>query len=189
MSDKVLVFIDAGFLSKVSKRFGEGEYIKFKITDFVNNICSKGGYDCEKVFYYTAPPYHPNNPSKNEIYRKERYDFFKNLLVKDGIVVREGRCQRLKIDGRSVYRQKEVDSLMIIDMMSVLVDYPDIKKVILVSSDSDFVPVIEKLSRKGVKTILYTYFSRKRDVDFSWSNDLIRSVWRYVKLERGDFDG
>jgi uncharacterized LabA/DUF88 family protein len=188
MLEKTLVFIDDGFLSKVSKRFGEGEYLKVHRKRFAEYLCCKEGLDCVGVFVYTAPPFQGSVSDSIENTRKRGYDKFVHKLRREGIIVREGRCQKLKIDGKLVYRQKGVDVLLTIDLMKVFLKREDVSRVILVASDSDFVPVIEEI-RGSVKSILYTYFDGRRGTNFSRCNYLIRSVWRYVKLERGDFDG
>ena len=74
------------------------------------------------------------------------------------------------------------------DLTNVLVKFPKIKKIILISSDSDFVPVIKGLEEQGIKTILYMYYEKKRDTNFSRSNYLIKSVHKYVLLSKRDFD-
>lgn len=185
--DKALVFIDDGFLSKLSKFFGDGKYLKLHRKKFAKRICEKEGLFCEKIFVYTAAPFQGSNPNKLEIKRKEGYDIFKNSLVKEGIVFREGRCQRLKIDGKYIYKQKAVDVLLAMDLMNVYMNYPDVKRIILISSDSDFVPVVEDLEKKGVKTVLCTYFDKKRNTRFSRSNNLIKSVYKYITLNMEDF--
>ena len=48
--------------------------------------------------------------------------------------------------------------LIAMDLTNVLVKSPQIKKIILISSDSDFVPIIKNLNDNNVKTILYTYY-------------------------------
>jgi len=73
--------------------------------------------------------------------------------------------------------------------MSVMIDYPNVKRIILIASDSDFVPVINNLKRRGIKTILYTYYEKGRKSTFSTSNELIQSVNRYVLLKKEDFEG
>ena len=73
------------------------------------------------------------------------------------------------------------------DLMSVPLKYPEIKKIILVSSDSDFVPIVENLEESGVKTILYTYYEKIRNTPFSISNHLVKSVHKYVLLTKEDF--
>ena len=188
MGEKILFFIDAGFLSKLSKHFGKGKYIKFKIKNFVNKICSNNKFDSEKIFYYTAPPYQPNKPSKSEIKRKENYDSFRNSLIKEGIVFREGRCQRLKIDGKFMYKQKGVDTLLTIDLSHVKEDYPEIKRIVLISSDTDFVPIIEDIKKRNLEVILFTYFDRKRGSPFSSSNHLLKVASRWIKLNKDDFE-
>lgn len=187
MVEKVLVFIDAGFLSNVSKHFGGGSYVKFRINDFVKNICDNNSLSCEKIFYYTAPPYQSNKPPRDEMIRKERYDSFRSSLIKEGVIFREGRVQRLRVDGNFVYRQKGVDTLLTIDLSHVREDYPEIKKIILISSDTDFCPVIKDVIARGLKVLLFTYFDKKRGSPFSLSNHLLNICSNYVKLKLGDF--
>ena len=57
----------------------------------------------------------------------------------------------------------------------------------MIASDSNFVPVIERLKRLGIDVILHTYFDRNRKSNFSRSNELMKSVTRYVKLTKEDF--
>lgn len=182
-----LVFIDAGFVSKLSGYFGNGEYLVYDLKKLSENICSSQNLNCKEIFYYTAPPFQSNNPSKLEEKRKYGYDKFIKKLKSLGIIVREGRCQRLKIDGKVIYNQKAVDVLLVMDLMDVLIKYPQIKKIVLLATDSDFVPVIKNLKERGVRTILYTYYEKKRDTNFSRSNHLIKSVHKYVLLTKEDF--
>ena len=60
------------------------------------------------------------------------------------------------------YKQKAVDILMAMDLMRVPVDYSKIKKIILMASDSDFVPIIQYVKKLGVEVILHTHYSKKR---------------------------
>lgn len=62
-----------------------------------------------------------------------------------------------------------------------------IKTVILIASDSDFVPIIKRLKKLGINVILHTYFERDRKSKFSTSNKLLNIVTRYVKLNKHDF--
>ena len=183
-----LVFLDAGFLSKLSKHFGDGKYLVYDIAKFAEYISKKQNLSCKRTFYYTAPPFISGKSSKEEMQRKKSYDNFISTISKNkNLTIREGRCQRLKINNKFEYIQKGVDSLVVIDLMNVYQDYPEIKKVILIASDSDFVPVIEDLGKKGIKTILYTYYEKKRRSKFSTSNELIKSVHKYVLLSKEDF--
>jgi len=120
--------------------------------------------------------------------RKENYDSFVQKLNKNNkVTIREGRCQRLKIDGKYVYKQKGVDTFLIMDLMDLPLEHSEIKQVILIASDSDFVPVINRLKKLGISVILYTYFERDRKSKFSTSNKLLKTVTKYVKLKKEDF--
>ena len=73
-------------------------------------------------------------------------------------------------------------------MSHIREDCPEIKKIILVSSDTDFCPIINDIKeRNKIEVILYSYFDRKRKSKFSVSNDLIKCCSKYVKLVKEDF--
>ena len=183
-----LFFIDEGFLSKLSKYFGKGKYLKFDKIGFVKELANKERLACKKIFYYLAPPFQSEPPTKKEESLKEGYDKFVKELREKEVIVREGRCQRLKIDGNFIFNQKGVDVLLTMDLALTPIKYPEIKKIILIACDSDFVPVIRSLKEFGIKTILYTYYQKKRNTNFSRSNDLIKSVYKYVLLSKENFD-
>jgi uncharacterized LabA/DUF88 family protein len=187
--EKSIVLIDAGFLSKLSMNFGKGIYLKYNLIEFSKKLAKKQNLVCEKIYYYTAPPFLGNNPSIEEKDRYKKYLKFKDSLLKNNhVIFREGRCQRLIINGNLVFGQKGVDALVIIDLMSIPLEYKDIKKVILIANDSDFVPVVKKLKQMGIEVILYTYYSKNRESSFSRSNELLKSVSRYVQISKSDFD-
>jgi len=187
--EKTIVLIDAGFLSKLTKYFGSGKYLRYDLINFSKNLAKKQKLECTKIYYYTAPPFQSDKPTKEESERYKKYEHFKENLSKDSIVsVREGRCQRLKVDGKFVYGQKGVDALAIIDLMSVPLQHKEVKKIILIANDSDFVPVVEKLKELGIEVILYTYYLKQRKSSFSRSNELLKAVSRYVALSKEDFD-
>jgi len=185
---KVVVFIDNAYLIRLKKFFFENG-LRYSIKSLVKNIAKRDNLRIEKIFLYDAPPYQSNNPNLKEKSMKETYDIFIERYKKEGIIVREGRTQRLKVGDFFKYRQKGVDMLLGIDMVSILKDYSFLKKVVLLIGDSDFVPVVEKLNSLNVKIILWTYFDRDRNSPFSRSNHLLKSVFRYTKLTKEDFLG
>ena len=183
-----LIFIDETFLEKLSKHLGDGKYIKYDKIIFAENLANAQYLSCKNIFYYTAPPFQGSVPSRIEEKKKDGYDRFINKLKERKVIVREGRCQRLKLGGEFIFKQKSVDVLLAMDLTNVPLRFPNVKKIILISSDSDFVPVIKNLEKYDIKTILYTYYEKKRDTPFSRSNHLIKSVYKYVLLKREDFD-
>ncbi len=185
---ETIIFIDGGFVSKISNYFGDGKYLRYDLISFAENICLKENLLYKQIFYYTALPFQSEFPTETEEKKKEGYDKFIKQLKKRGVIVREGRCQRLKIDGKFEYSQKAVDILLAMDIMSVPLKYLEVRRIILLSTDSDFVPLIESLKEKGIKTILYTYYKKQRGVIFARSNYLIKSVHKYKLLTKKDFE-
>ncbi len=187
--EETLVFIDEGFLSKVSKYLGKGLYIKFDKIKLAKNLAKKSGLFCDKIFFYTAPPFQSPKPTSSEsaMYRKYK-KFILKLSKSKEILIREGRCQRLKQNNTYIYKQKGVDSLMVMDMISATYENKNISKIIMIASDSDFVPVINHLKEKRMDTLLFTYFQKKRNTNFSRSNHLLKSVSKYIQLTKQDFE-
>ncbi len=189
MNRRTLILVDAGFLSKLSQYLGNGKYLKFDITSLLNIFAKKENFKIERIFYYTAPPFVSNRPTEDENRRKENYDKFLLKLKKNSIItIREGRCQRVKEGNRYKFSQKGVDTLLTIDLIETSAKYPNIKNVILIACDTDFIPAINNAYKKGVKTILYTYFNRDRNTNFSRSNELLQNVEKYVLIKKEDFE-
>jgi len=187
-SFKTLVFIDAGFLSKLSRYFGKGKYLVYDLISFSKNLAEQQNLEVKKIFYYTAPPFQSHNPSTEEKLRKDKYDRFIRKLSHKNLIIREGRCQKIVSGSKIKFSQKGVDTLMTLDLASAPLKYPKIKKIILIACDSDFVPVINQIREFGIKIILYTYFTKRRNTNFSRSFDLMKSVNEYVKIKQEDFE-
>jgi len=188
MNDTI-VFVDNGFFKLVKKNFENNSRVKKKLLKTFKNICKNENLKLEHLFFYAAPPYQSANPTKIEMKLKSGYDNLSKLFsYKKWITLREGRCQRLKMDGNFKYSQKGVDILIAMDLMEVEKKYPNIKKIILIACDSDFVPVINNLRKNGIEVILYTYFDRVRGSLFSKYNELLNCCSRWVKFKSEDFD-
>ncbi len=186
--EDTLIFVDDGFFRLVKKHF---EFISKKKQKFLKtfrNICQKEKLNLRHIFIYTCPPFQSENPSEKENKLKEDYDKLKKMFNnKKWITLREGRCQRLKIDGKFKFSQKGVDILLVMDMMRFQKNFPKIKTIIIIACDSDFVPAIKQLKAEGIKIILYTYFDRKRNSLFSRYNNLLKTASKWVKLNQEDF--
>lgn len=186
--EETLVFIDEAFLSKLSKYLGDGKYIKFDKIKFAKEIAKKHNLFVKHIFYATAPPFQSEKPTLDERKRKEGYDNFKSKFsnAKDFTIL-EGRVQRLKIDGKIKYTQKGVDTVLTIALSSFRADFLNIKKIILIACDSDFVPAIKMLREKGIEIILYSYYERKRNTEFSRSHHLIDACTNYFQIKKENF--
>ena len=172
------MFIDGGYLSFISKFFGKGKPLKYKMEVFAKNLAKSRDLECKKIYFYTAPPYQDSIPTKEENKRKARYDKFILKLKETGIIIREGRCQ--KID--NIYQQKGVDTLLTIDL-SRIPKKEGISDVIVLTSDTDFVPIINDLSEDGINVILAYFTDRKRKSGLSLSNHLWKSCKDKIKIK------
>src|SRR3989344_3583533 len=168
--ESTAVLIDAGYLGEISKRFSNNRgYLKVDILNLSKYISIKIGCWMRETYYYTAPPFQGTPPTDNESKFKAGYDKFISKLRKDGIIVREGRVQ--KIDGD--FSQKGVDTLLVMDLMQIA-SKKKYKTIILLACDTDFVPIINKLSNEdGIKIHLYYYTDKIRKSKFSMSNEIL----------------
>lgn len=188
--EDTLIFVDDGFFGLVKKHFKKTEGKPNKYLQTFRNICKKENFNLKHLFIYTAPPFQSPKPTKKEDLMVGRYQNMTSMLRnKKWITLREGRCQRIiNKDGNPDYCQKGVDALIIMDMYDIKETHPNIKKIILIASDSDFVPVIERMKKKGIEVIIYTYFDRNRKSKFSTSNHLLEIASKWVKLTPKDFE-
>jgi len=168
--ENTIVFIDAGYLSKISKYFGDGKYLRLNLINFAKYLAIKQGLWCSHIFYYTAPPYQSANPNEKEIALKSGYDSFINKLKKHSdITIREGRLQKQKNE----FIQKGVDTLLTMDLNNEPIDR-GIKTIIVLAGDTDFVPIFNSIRKKyNIKIILYYFSDMKRKSIFSMSNHIL----------------
>jgi uncharacterized LabA/DUF88 family protein len=187
--DRTVVFVDDGFFGLVKNYFQKKSGKKNKYLQTFRNICKRENLELEHVFIYLAPPYQSNNPTKLESRLMSNYQkMVKMFKKKNWITLREGRClKNVDSDGNFHFYQKGVDALVIMDMYDLKETFLDVNKIILIASDSDFVPVIKRMKGKDIEVILYTYFDRIRNSKFSTSNYLKQSCSKWVKLKSGDF--
>jgi len=188
--EDILIFVDDGFFGLVKKHFQKEDGKPKRYLQTFRNICKKENLNLKHLYIYTAPPYQSPTPTKKEDFLMSRYQSMTKMLRrKKWITLREGRCQKIiNEQGEEEFSQKGIDALIILDMYDIKENHPNIKKIILIASDSDFVPVIARMKQKGFEIIVYTYFDRERHSKFSTSNHLLKVATRWVKLKKEDFE-
>lgn len=189
MVEDTIIFVDDGFFGLVKKHFQKDNKEPTHYLQAFRNICNLESLNLKHLFIYTAPPYQSPKPTKHEDFLMGRYQSMTKMLrKKKWITLREGRCQKvINKRGEEEFSQKGIDALLILDMYDVKESYPTVKKIILIASDSDFVPVIERMKQKGLEIILYTFFDRERDSRFSTSNHLLKIASKWKKLSKEIF--
>ena len=181
-----ILLIDAGYLSHISKHFGKGKPLKYKIENFSVNLCKDLDINCKEIYFYVAPPFQSPKPTKEENKRKANYDKFISKLKKalPKIKVREGRLQKIN----NLFTQKGVDTLMTMDLLKIA-QKKEVEGVVLITSDTDFVPIISDVRKNyGIKVILAYFTDRKRKSPFSLSNHLWKVVDKKILIKREHFE-
>ncbi len=179
------VFIDAQYLSLISKHFGSGKPIKYDIFRFAQDLVRRKNLWCNKVFYYTAPPYQSPNPTPEENRRKANYDSFINKVKNNPkFIIKEGRCQKVKGE----FKQKGVDTQITMDLCSLQNHNPP-KTIVVLLCDTDFVPILNALREQySKKIILYFFNDYKRGSRFSMSNNILTACDESVLITKDLFD-
>ena|SRR3989338_4929077 len=187
MSDpETILFIDEGYLSSISKFFGRGKPLKNYIEIFAQKLARERKLLCKKIYFYTAPPYQSPKPTREENERKAKYDFFITKLksVKLEIVIREGRCQK---DEKGQFHQKGVDTLLTMDLLKIA-QKKEISAIILLTSDTNFVPIIQDIrAEHKIKVILAYFTDRKRKSSLSLSNHLWQACDEKILVRKEHF--
>jgi len=186
INNSVQVFIDSQYLYKVILEFEKLYGVKYKLdyNQFAITLAKSLNKWLTKVYYYTAPPYQSSYPTEDEKIRLEKYVKVMNQYKKiKNFEVREGRCQKIN----DKYHEKGVDTLVTMDLVKT--GYvEEVNTIILVACDTDYVPVINELRRKGIKVILFHYTDRVRNSKFSLSNHLENACDQCILLSKSLFE-
>ena len=147
--EKVAIFIDGGYLSKVLKESYSSAAIDFsKFSEMLT-----GDYQLLRTYYYNCMPYKSKSPTEGENKRYNNMQAFINSLERlDRFAVKLGKLEYRgrKADGSPIYQQKRVDILLGCDLV-LLSAKQRIAKAVLVTGDSDFIPAIEIAKNEGVE--------------------------------------
>ena len=150
-----MMFIDGAYLrNEVKEKFGH-DNIKFhSLPNFLAPRSASGTFDLEliRVYYYDAIVDFKEN-SKKHI---EQETYFNNLRKIGGYEVKLGRLIKT---GNGKYRQKGVDVLLAVDMISKAhLNHYDIA--LLLAGDDDYLDMVKSIKDFTGKRIYGAYFER-----------------------------
>lgn len=191
--EDALFFIDNAYLKKISAEFNKLYNTKrYDVKKFAKIICDHLKLDCKRIYFYDAPPYHDFNSTADELNKLNEYNKFITVLKKIDVVVREGRCQKVYLyDNKTKkyypkYNQKGVDTFLTMDLIIEPAMF-NIKNIVLVACDSDFVPVIDYLKECDKKVNLVYYNDYIRGSPFSVSNEIEQTCDFKLLLKKEHF--
>ncbi len=166
MSDKAAVFIDGGYLQKVTEAFSDNTNpsytliprIDFKLLSDV--VCPPSKAERFRTYFYDCPAYQSSPPTDEERKRvasQERYFHALNELPR--FEVRQGKLNKIPSpDGGVDFQQKGVDVLLSLDLAKLAWN-KHIHRAILLTGDSDFVPAVEEAKAAGI--IIEVYYCKR----------------------------
>ena len=186
--ENTYIFLDSGYLSKIAEHFYPKGYPKYCVKQFANTLAKSKGLWCKKAFFYLGESYQsPHHPSKEDVERRtEQKGFLKALSKIPNLNIRQGRCQK---DDKGEYHQKGVDTWLTMDLLSLENCKDNIKKIIVLICDTDFVPVLEKLRNEKKIFIIIAYYSDFiRNSGFSMSNHLWSIADDKILIDKSFFE-
>jgi len=172
VSNKTMVCIDNGYLSKVLQGHGMQGISNKKL---VSIIAKKSFIKDYFVFLYDCMPYQSKSPTPEERERYAKKDKFFSRMRKNGFTVRLGRLQKIG----NHFTQKKVDTLWTADIAKMAFR-KKMDTIIIITGDSDFVPGVEVAQELGIHTILWYSNTSKTSTSF----DLIKTCDEVHKITK-----
>jgi uncharacterized LabA/DUF88 family protein len=157
---RAVLFIDGGYLAKISKSFGMPNLDFLVLSEM---LCKErddddgDGDGSLRTYYYYCMSFQGTPPSPVETSRYGRADKFVKTLTKlPKFEVRLGRFQKIQ-NGLSsddaVYVQKGIDVMLAVDLVKMSWS-KQIGRAIMLAADSDFVYAVQTAKDAGVSTQL-----------------------------------
>jgi len=171
MNDRVAVFIDNGYLSKI---INEG--IKIDFVKFCDAVCENK--ERLRTYFYDCKPYVSEPPTDEEKAKASQYNKFANKV--EGLPRFQMRFGKLRKNRDSTFEQKRVDILLAVELVRLSWS-GQIGYAVIVTGDSDFVPAIEAAKDAGVITKLC--YSRQ-----SIHDELLSAVDERFEMGQAFFD-
>ncbi|VVB89912.1 NYN domain protein [uncultured archaeon] len=149
-----MIFIDGGYLRKgIKEKFGHDKIDFNGLPWILANKARWGTIQMElrRVYYYDAITDYKEDQEKH----KELEPYFENIQKIDNYEVKLGRL--IKTNKENGYRQKGVDVLLAIDMISKAhLDHYDIA--LLLAGDDDYLDMVKSIKDFTGKRVYGAYF-------------------------------
>lgn len=178
----LMAFIDGGYLREQFKqKFGSDSInygiLKHQLVENFNANCD-GKYrgDISRVYYYDGIVEPSNSKYKKQM---EYFDEIRNI---NGYQVRLGRLRPSGKEGKGPLKQKGVDVLLAVDMISKAhQDHYDFA--IMIAGDDDFLDVVDAVKDAG-KRVFGVYFPERISKELFDSWDARIKITNFLDLIR-----
>ena len=169
--DKIAIFIDSGYLDKITLRYS----LRIDYNKLISNISN--GHSLFRTYYYYCAPY--SSPTPTETEKKMHSNHSKFIHVLNNIPRLELRKGKLEKRGDE-YHQKRADILLAVDLVR-LSWKNQIQVAAILTGDSDFVPAIEDAKNSGIITKVYYHKDSVHDELLYCCDDTIEITLKTLK--------
>lgn len=147
------IFIDGAYLAKITRDLGaHATPDPQKLT----HLILPKGHDLLRTRYYDCHPYAPRHPQPDQVrLAQEKERLFAGVRALPRHEVRLGAVVRRGEEGHYTYHQKQVDTMISVDIVEAAVS-GQVQTIVLFAGDADFKPAIEAAKRHGVLTVLWS---------------------------------
>jgi uncharacterized LabA/DUF88 family protein len=173
MKRDAILFIDgSNFYHNSKTLIDESKRIDFNL--LAQFICNNFDLKLREIRYYNAVPDISEN---NEIYYNHLE--FLDKLKNNNITVKTRKLKYIK--SLKIKIEKGVDVLIASDMIRKTLVEKECKVCVLISGDSDFIPVMEIIKDAGYEVIVCS-------PKYGFSNELRQGKFRYLVLKQEDLE-
>ena len=185
--DRIICLIDGGFIAQMSRNYD----IEKEEIDFLKLIQKMAGnIPMLRTYYYDCAPYADNEPNDYQKVLQANFENFKKTLLQTPqLEVKLGRIQRIFENGRPIYSQKGIDTLMAIDLVTFSTKKL-ITHAVLMTGDADLVPAIQVSKNEGVivKVISFEEYNKSTsdalrqvaDITEKWNKRIIEKCSNHI---------
>ncbi len=172
---KAIVFVDGNnWYHNVKKVIRKPRDIK--IPKVAEMICKHFDLELVGIKYYNSIP---NIESGEDNYYKHMV--FLTGLKKQGVNVKTRKLKRVNENGVSIWVEKGVDLMIGSDIMDNCLIKEKCDTAVLISGDSDFIPVMDLVKLKGKEVLTAS-------VDKGYARELMRGNFRFWIMKRRDLE-
>jgi len=172
---RTVVFIDGNnWYHNVKSIFEKPRVIDFK--KLADLISEHFDLNIKKIRYYNSIP---DIGLGDEVYYKHMV--FLAKLKKQGIVVNTRKLKKIKENGKIIRIEKGIDVMISVDMISKTLVEDECDCCVLITGDSDYVPVMQ-LIKKAKKEVITVSVLK------GYARELLQGDFRFWMLKRNDLN-
>jgi len=173
---KAIMFIDGNnWYHNVKSIVPKPRILNFrKLADMIGE---KFDLDVGEIRYYNSTP---DIGLGDEYYYKHMV--FLNGLKKKGINVKTRKLKKIKVGGKILRVEKGVDVMIGADMISKVLVEKKCEACVLISGDSDFVPVMQLIKKAGNEVLTTSVLK-------GYARELLQGEFRFWILKKMDVEG